>query len=555
MQINELLSMLKKVRKNGSGWMACCPAHDDRTPSLSITTGDKGILLNCHGGCTFDSVVAALGILPNELFNEPLKRDADRIPKPIPSGTPKMVGKFIYNDQLGRERFWVERWEPGINGGRKSFKQRHKDSDGRIIDGVSGVELVLYRLNEIMPYDTVWIVEGEAKADAMFSMSIPATCCAGGCKSWKDGYAEHLAGKQIVICPDNDEPGKKFAEIVQNSLAGKVANIRIVQVDAKYNDVLDWLAESDEVTVGDALMAASRKATTYNRGYDLPIYSMADMEVRYIEFLTRSADVTLDLGKWIPTLKHYIRPLVPGEVVTFLAETGVGKTMLLQNVAMSTNLKSLLFEMELPDSLAFERFVSISTGHGGVNVEAMYRANRKPAWRDYPQASNIFVCPCSGLTPQQIQSYIVRSELIIGQKPPLVMVDYIQLISGPGNRRERIAEAAEAMKRVAKETETIICLASQVLRKGEDAGGEIFLNDGKEAGEIENSSGLVIGAWRDEASPDVLLVRSLKQTKGKPMRSPVRCRISDALRISEIFDAPQSGQRPLPPPRTAYSEN
>ncbi len=48
-------------RKVGSGWMACCPAHNDREPSLSISAGDEGkVLVRCHAGCTQEAVIAAL---------------------------------------------------------------------------------------------------------------------------------------------------------------------------------------------------------------------------------------------------------------------------------------------------------------------------------------------------------------------------------------------------------------------------------------------------------------------------------------------------------------
>lgn len=48
-------------RKVGAGWMARCPAHDDRNPSLSISRGRDGkILVFCHGLCTQEAVVAAL---------------------------------------------------------------------------------------------------------------------------------------------------------------------------------------------------------------------------------------------------------------------------------------------------------------------------------------------------------------------------------------------------------------------------------------------------------------------------------------------------------------
>lgn len=47
-------------RRSGSGWVAHCPAHKDKTPSLSIRESDGRILVHCFGGCTQPDVVMAL---------------------------------------------------------------------------------------------------------------------------------------------------------------------------------------------------------------------------------------------------------------------------------------------------------------------------------------------------------------------------------------------------------------------------------------------------------------------------------------------------------------
>lgn len=52
--------------------MCCCPAHDDRTPSLSVTLGKRAILLHCFAGCANDAVIAGLtriGVNPSDLFD------------------------------------------------------------------------------------------------------------------------------------------------------------------------------------------------------------------------------------------------------------------------------------------------------------------------------------------------------------------------------------------------------------------------------------------------------------------------------------------------------
>jgi len=56
-------------RRSGSRWMACCPAHEDRQPSLSVTEGRDGrVLLRCWGGCATEAVLIALDLRWSDLF-------------------------------------------------------------------------------------------------------------------------------------------------------------------------------------------------------------------------------------------------------------------------------------------------------------------------------------------------------------------------------------------------------------------------------------------------------------------------------------------------------
>ncbi len=70
MTIENLLTRLEKVRKTGAAtWLACCPAHNDRNPSLSIReTTDGRILLHCFAGCDTWEVVSTIGLEMDALF-------------------------------------------------------------------------------------------------------------------------------------------------------------------------------------------------------------------------------------------------------------------------------------------------------------------------------------------------------------------------------------------------------------------------------------------------------------------------------------------------------
>lgn len=75
-KIQNILGKLDKLRANGEGrWQACCPAHDDRSPSLSIKEDASGkVLIHCWAGCDNRDVMAAIGLTLSDLFPDSLER-------------------------------------------------------------------------------------------------------------------------------------------------------------------------------------------------------------------------------------------------------------------------------------------------------------------------------------------------------------------------------------------------------------------------------------------------------------------------------------------------
>lgn len=68
--LEKVLSCLDKVKATGRNkWKACCPAHDDKNPSLTITeTSDGTVLLKCWAGCNAKDIVTAIGLELRDLF-------------------------------------------------------------------------------------------------------------------------------------------------------------------------------------------------------------------------------------------------------------------------------------------------------------------------------------------------------------------------------------------------------------------------------------------------------------------------------------------------------
>lgn len=67
--LESILSRLSKVRGRNGNWIACCPAHEDRSPSMTIReTPDGKILMHCFSGCSISEIANAIGIDLSDLF-------------------------------------------------------------------------------------------------------------------------------------------------------------------------------------------------------------------------------------------------------------------------------------------------------------------------------------------------------------------------------------------------------------------------------------------------------------------------------------------------------
>ncbi len=94
LNISAVLEQLEGVRKSTNGYMACCPAHDDRNPSLSIREGDNdGILVHCFAGCLEEEICRAINISKADLMppSPPRRKNHQLIAKTSNSSLPRTV--------------------------------------------------------------------------------------------------------------------------------------------------------------------------------------------------------------------------------------------------------------------------------------------------------------------------------------------------------------------------------------------------------------------------------------------------------------------------------
>lgn len=112
--IEKLIERLSDVKPAGPGkWIARCPAHDDKTPSLSIATADDGrVLIKCHAGCEAAAVVQAVGLKLADLFPEREKKSEapKKTREPLPPGRYVCRLAKVEDDKKDGGEKWKIRW-------------------------------------------------------------------------------------------------------------------------------------------------------------------------------------------------------------------------------------------------------------------------------------------------------------------------------------------------------------------------------------------------------------------------------------------------------------
>ena len=230
LSLDDFLARLHGVHKAGTEWKAHCPAHEDDKASLSVGTSASGlILVHCHAGCPAQTVVAALGLTMRDLMGASSS-----------NGKPRIVATYDYRSAAGQLLFQSVRFQP------KNFRQRRPDGNGGWLWNLKGVKRVPYRLPELLAADPtafVFAPEGEKDCDRLAGLGFVATCNAGGAGKWTAAYSSHLCGRNVVILPDNDSPGRQHAEKVAKSLRGTAASVRILELRglSDKGDVSDWI--------------------------------------------------------------------------------------------------------------------------------------------------------------------------------------------------------------------------------------------------------------------------------------------------------------------------
>jgi hypothetical protein len=211
--LDKILQALGGRRTSENEIITHCPAHEDRNPSLSITAQADKLLVKCFAGCDQAAVMAALK--SRGLWPEPSPRqDA---PDGIPAtwrGNPLTV-RWTYRAEDNAVLGHVARYD-GPDG--KDIIPFFKRDGQRWISGAAPTPRPLYGLDELPGFTGgIVIVEGEKAADAAQRLLADAVALTwpGGSNAVKKADWSPMKGRNVVVWPDNDEPGLKAARDVE----------------------------------------------------------------------------------------------------------------------------------------------------------------------------------------------------------------------------------------------------------------------------------------------------------------------------------------------------
>jgi hypothetical protein len=159
----------------------------------------------------------------------------------------------VYHDRDRREHFVVVRFD-GANG--KDYRPFHRNGSGWIAKDPQG-KLPLLRLPELIARqgERVFVVEGEKCAFDLATLGLLVTTSAHGAKSAHKSDWQTLAGREVVVLPDNDAQGRTYAQTVAQILSrlSPPSVVRIVEIPdlPLKGDCVDWLDARDAQTPED----------------------------------------------------------------------------------------------------------------------------------------------------------------------------------------------------------------------------------------------------------------------------------------------------------------
>lgn len=247
-------------------------------------------------------------------------------------GEPKAI--YDYCDERGELLFQALRFEP-LNQ-PKQFRQRTGPDQKKW--SIKGVRIVPFMLPELIDAVTndrvVFVVEGEKDVLTLQRQGFDATCNPMGAGKWRAAFGKFFEGADVVVCGDNDDPGRDHALNVARMLSSVARCVRLLDLKTIWpeigasDDISDWFEHGGTVeALHDAisqLRAFGEQADEpKTNGHDHAEPAIAPLVIPLFAYVPRAFD-TIPKREWLHA-GHYVRK----HVVMTIAPGGYGKSSLL----------------------------------------------------------------------------------------------------------------------------------------------------------------------------------------------------------------------------------
>lgn len=327
---DNLQDRLDPPKRGDTHFMALCPAHPDRNPSLRVTAIPGSVLIHCFAGCDTDTVLHTMGLDRASLFDNPTGR------------------AYEYED--GR------------------VVHRTPDKKFRQTGNTTGTP-TLYRLSDVQAAvacgSVVYLVEGEKDADAIaYHWQRCATTTPMGANGITKAHIAPLKGANIILVPDMDRAGETWLQAAQALLAPIAATLTVKQ-PAHGKDV------SDHIAAG---------------GTETTLIEPPEPEVAYIHPLVDWDDIWAQ--EWRPDWIAY--PFIHAACASALfASAGIGKSLFALEMAIAiANGRAFMGEVLKPRRVLYVDFENDPLVHIRPRVTAMGYTNvemRNVPYMSFPQ--------------------------------------------------------------------------------------------------------------------------------------------------------------------------
>lgn len=552
-----------EARPCADGYVARCPAHEDRSPSLSIAEKGGRLLFRCFTGCDYTAIRAALEARGLTLAEAGERQNFETV-WTIRDASGRAMAQHVRVDRAeGKLVFWR---------GPTGEKARLSDIGVRLADlPLYGTELLRERAA-----DVVVITEGEKAADAARRLGLLALGTSTGASSAPSPAAlAPLRGREVILWPDADPEGGKHMTRVARNLRDLATTVRTLSwPDAPpKGDAADFVRCGLGREDFDRLLAATPARAAADR--DCPLRYLHDGVAEALAELDRFA--AGDLQRFVTTgVRDLDRALGGGlrrgQVTLIGAPTGAGKTTVLTGFAMAAAERgaALVISPEMSVEELAEREVIRSSG--------MPRWARNP-WKHRPdhdraavahkQAAadlrsrlrSVLILDMPGVTMDAIADAAEEAKRRHADLA-LVAIDYAQEVADVDPRTPRyltVGAVAQRSVELARRLDVAVVIASQVnvVKEGRGPSQYAF----RESQVLEHKASnvlLFVVDWQTDSESGVRVVdraafKATKNRAGALFEVAVRYQ-PQLYRITDVQDGESGTLWPRPAPTTTTSD-